>query len=555
MGDSLCSPFPPSGAGKRVTRILPVDISKLGQLISCGSSDNLLNDWDVKLPKNSIDCTILQAAAMQLRHEDIPVAFPTETVYGLGADATRGSAVRGIYEAKQRPSDNPLIVHIASLNQLRYLLDPKSMQHQNSYIPSQDMGPIQIKKLQDAGGSKRPAGESTDIESSTRQQRRYLVQERNDIEAEEEGIKIFPKLLESDSTLSTTGGSNGPDSEIVSDPIPNIYKGLIRKFWPGPLTILLSNPSNSILAPEVTAGLPTFGARMPRSLLALVLIRLAGVPLAAPSANASTKPSPTAAEHVLHDLNGRIDIILDGGLCDVGVESTVVDGLSDPPSILRPGGISIEQLRECPGWENVVMGYKDGSEKGSKPKAPGMKYRHYSPRATVVLHEAGSQQPAMSDLEKSVEKNKSVGVITTKTWTKIFDMVPGDPVMNPTEAICNDSSTLMNSTNGINRGTSPSSSPPSSPTSPSHQNLQKSFTHLHAPIAHTTTILRSTNVSFWTIALGRKTKDIARGLFSALRELDKMGVDIIYVEGIKDEGDAAAAVMNRLRKAAEIKIS
>ncbi|KAJ9648823.1 hypothetical protein H2199_000736 [Coniosporium tulheliwenetii] len=247
---------PPASNGEaRDTRILPVDPSQLGQLVLHEGADSLLDDWDIDWAPDNSSISNLKLAAQQLRDTDIPVGFPTETVYGLGADATRSSAVRGIYTAKQRPSDNPLIVHVASLQQLRALLRPP---------PSTSNG-------------KDPTSNGT--------------------------------------TPATNGTANGADT----DPIPPIYHPLIRRFWP------------------VTASLRTFGARMPRSLLALALIKLTNRPLAAPSANASTRPSPTAAEHVFHDLRGRIDIILDGGPCDVGVESTVVDGLGTPPVILRPG--------------------------------------------------------------------------------------------------------------------------------------------------------------------------------------------------------------------------
>ncbi|KAI9053710.1 hypothetical protein LZ554_002661 [Drepanopeziza brunnea f. sp. 'monogermtubi'] len=284
-------------------RILPVSLGNLGSFKDAES----LEIWE--LPADTKDLGPLQEAAKALREGDIPVGFPTETVYGLGADATRSDAVKGIYKAKGRPSDNPLIIHVCDLSMLRGLL--------------------------------------------ARDDRR-----------DEEG-------------------------EVAADPIPAIYKPLIERFWPGPLTILLPNPTPSRLAPEVTAGLPTFGARMPDSPLALSLIRLSGVPLAAPSANASTKPSPTTAAHVWHDLHGKIDMVLDGGPCLVGVESTVVDGLCDPPVVLRPGGVSIDQVRECEGWAGVVRGYQDASEIGtsSAPRAPGMKYKHYSPKAQVVLYE------------------------------------------------------------------------------------------------------------------------------------------------------------------------
>ncbi|KAF2088487.1 translation factor [Saccharata proteae CBS 121410] len=386
------------------TKILPINASKLGRVVLNDSEPGtLLQDWDIEWAQTQ-DVANLRHAADQLQNSSIPVGFPTETVYGLGADATRSDAVKGIYKAKQRPSDNPLIVHFASLEQLRTLLRPPQT-------------------------------------------------------------------------------STASPEEIDRDPIPKIYHPLIRRFWPGPLTLLMPLPTPSPLAPEVTAGLHTFGARMPRSLIALALIRLADRPIAAPSANASTKPSPTAAEHVHFDLDGRIETILDGGCCDVGVESTVVDGLGDTPVILRPGGVSIDELRQCEGWENVQIAYKDKAESGKgkaeAPRAPGMKYRHYSPRARVVLFEAGATPPEAGALKGK----RRVGIIRTKKWQRVADS------------------------------------------------------------------------DLWEVDLGTHTKDIARGLFSALRELDRQDVEEIFVEGIDEtEGDIAAAVMNRLRKAAEVEV-
>lgn len=457
-------------APERHTAILPVDASKIGQIILKEGTDFVLEDWDIKLDQASQGVKHLQLAARQLRDSNIPVAFPTETVYGLGADATRSEAVKGIYKAKQRPSDNPLIVHFASLRQLKDLL---------------------------------------------------------------------------------RGNANGHADGELQDPIPAIYKPIIRKFWPGPLTIILPNPTNSVLAPEVTAGLTTFGARMPRNLLALVLLKLADVPIAAPSANASTKPSPTAAEHVKEDLNGRIDYILDGGPCDVGVESTVVDGLSDPPAILRPGGISIEQVRQCEGWENVVIGYKDASEKGdSAPRAPGMKYRHYSPKAKVVLHEAGSKMPDIKSFVQNADSGSSIGIIRTRDWplglgqTELSSSPEdGD---GSREAVSSGAPILVQKENGSVAG--------SQITNQAVLQALANIIPTPRPVARQLSLEKCT---IWDIHLGATTEEIARGLFWALRDLDRRGVDAIFVEGINDgEGDGDdAAVMNRLRKAAAVEIS
>jgi L-threonylcarbamoyladenylate synthase len=438
------------------TNILPVDPQKLGHVTLKASARDLIDEWEIQYEQGQ-DYESLKRAADELVTTDVPVAFPTETVYGLGADATRSSAVKAIFAAKGRPADNPLIVHIHSLPQLRALL---------------------------------------------------------------------------------TGSHDGAneDTQTEHDPIPAIYKPLIERFWPGPLTIILPAPTHSALAPEVTAGLPTFGARMPRSILALSLLRLCGRPLAAPSANASTRPSPTAAEHVFDDLQGRIHTIIDGGPCEVGVESTVVDGLSSPPSILRPGGITVEQLRQCPGWETVTVGYKDKQEGGAnKPRAPGMKYRHYSPKAEVVLFEYGAGKPCIEE----IKAKRKIGIIRTRGWEPALGL-----------------DAEGSKRNGHVERTEQHSQKPAvlNHASPQLSNLLRSVIQHQVPHAKQHTIT-SEDIEIWDINLGASTEDVARGLFSALRELDKKGVDVIYVEGIDDgiDDDIAAAVMNRLRKAAEVR--
>ena len=446
------------------TRVLKVDASKIGHFVFDDPQQSFLGNWKVLLSEDGTDAANMLEAASQLRDSDLPVAFPTETVYGLGADATRSSAVRGIYNAKQRPSDNPLIVHVSSLSQLRNLLVPSS-----------------------------------------------------------------PSATCSDSS---------------KDPVPEIYHTLISRFWPGPLTLLLPLPTPSPFASEVTASLPTVAVRMPSSPLALALIHLAGVPLAAPSANASSKPSPTTAAHVLNDLSGRIDLILDGGPCTVGVESTVVDGLTIPPVILRPGGVSIDMLRDCPGWEDVRVAYKDGAET-DVPRAPGMKYKHYSPSAKVLLFHGQLDAALM----KEYLNGGSIGVLRTKTWQTGQLKTRLQPYKDS--------------------GKTEKDGRPQSRNRDSHQtkdslegrmdieDIRQQSTLSSMPSAeHFRVQLGNdpdqTLTDLWTIGLGFDTADIARGLFSALRELDQKGVDTICVEGIEDnEGDAAAAVMNRLRKAAE----
>lgn len=439
--------------------ILPVPTGFLGRFTEDGS----LEHWE--LPTNPAQLEPLQRAARLLKTSNIPVGFPTETVYGLGADATRSDAVKGIYKAKGRPSDNPLIIHVADLKMLRSILQP--------------------------------AGEAS--------------------------------------------------GQPTLDSIPDIYKPLIQRFWPGPLTILLPNPAPSKLAPEVTAGLTTFGVRMPASSLAQSLIQLAGVPLAAPSANASTKPSPTTAQHVKYDLGERIDLILDGGSCQVGVESTVVDGMCTPPVVLRPGGVSIDRIRECEGWSGVVKGYKDASEIGNHaPRAPGMKYKHYSPKAKVVLfeateyHNAGIASEVYSVIEKHQQQSDpdslKIGIVSTKYWQDSAGFHNAKFVHEgtdiTTEIVVVEQPVLVDS-----------------------YLLQKGELRYKKASDNSGTKEAIFAGDVIEIKLGIETKDIAHGLFSALRELDQLNVDVIYVEGIADhseDGDIAAAVMNRLRKAATV---
>ena len=217
------------------------------------------------------------------------VAIPTETVYGLGANGLDENAVARIFEAKGRPQDNPLILHIA--------------------------GPEQI--------------------------------------------------------------------ELFCHHIPQAAYDLAEKFWPGPLTMVL--PARSSVPKRTTGGLSTVAVRCPDSDVTREIIRLAGVPLAAPSANISGKPSTTTAEHVRHDHDGRIELIVDGGSCRVGVESTIVDLTEERPRLLRPGGITPEQLMEVLGDLVVDKAVTAQIDKDEVVKAPGMKYKHYAPQSEVVI--------------------------------------------------------------------------------------------------------------------------------------------------------------------------
>ena len=239
------------------------------------------------------------------------VAIPTETVYGLGANGLDENAVAKIFEAKGRPQDNPLILHIS--------------------------GPEQI--------------------------------------------------------------------ELFCHHIPQKAYDLAEAFWPGPLTIVL--PAKECVPKRTTGGLSTVAVRCPDHAAAREIIRLAGVPIAAPSANISGKPSTTTAAHVLHDHDGKIDMIVDGGPCRVGVESTIVDLTEERPRLLRPGGIGPEELLAVLGDLVVDKAVTDEVSKDEIVKAPGMKYRHYAPQEPVVIV-SGSREKAAAYIRSHFEPGDRV---------------------------------------------------------------------------------------------------------------------------------------------------
>lgn len=236
------------------------------------------------------------------------VSFPTETVYGLGADATNVAAVKKVYEAKGRPSDNPLIVHVNNPEMVWEYAD-------NSYIDK--------------------------------------------------------------------------------------AKPLMDKFWPGPLTIIMPIKPN-VLPIEVTGGLDTVAFRMPNEDTTLELITKLKKPIVGPSANTSGKPSPTTPKHVLHDLDGKIAGVIDGGTTKIGLESTVIDLSTEPPAILRPGYITSEDLK---GVLGTVKGDHHKVADSETPKAPGMKYKHYAPQAQVIIVDDSS------DFEKAYKEYSDKGTV------------------------------------------------------------------------------------------------------------------------------------------------
>ncbi|KAF9284541.1 hypothetical protein BGZ68_004608, partial [Mortierella alpina] len=367
--------------------------------------------------------------AAQLLRDGQVVGMPTETVYGLASNALDSAAAQRIFQAKNRPQDNPLIVHVSSLKMLR--------------------------------------------------------------------------------------------SMLKDNQIPPVYSELIRTYWPGPLTLLF--PRSTLIPNEITCGQATVAVRFPSHPITRALITACDRPLAAPSANSSGKPSPTLASHVMDDLKGKIPMVIDGGQCSFGIESTVVDGLRSPPAILRPGGVTFEQIQKVKGMEHVQVYKKHFTDAAMEqaPTTPGMKYRHYSPEAEVVLVEfvkpsameqgsevvSGQYSLILQEIEKLKQEGKRrFGILRTS----FSSSATGGNINGNRESSGNDDSAVN----------------------------------------------KSLDVDVIEFPLGQSSKpeDVARELFRGLRFLDSQNVDCIFVEGISEE-DEGLAVMNRVRKAASRTIS
>lgn len=316
---------------------------KLGDktIISCSGDKNCLsvfanrkswcynepmNTKIIKIQKDNIKQEDLKKAA-DILHSGGLVAFPTETVYGLGGDAFREDAAQRIYQAKGRPSDNPLIVHIADIKDLNKL----------------------------------------------------------------------------------------------ADSIPDAGFKLAEAFWPGPLTMIFHKKKEVPLS--TTGGLHTVAVRMPSHPVALALIRISGVCIAAPSANTSGRPSPTLASHVMDDLNGRVDLILDGGLAGIGIESTIIDLTETIPAILRPGYITEQMIKAVIGTVNIDKAILETPSQDLIPKAPGMKYKHYAPNCDLVIFEGppASVAKRISETAKEAQaEGRSVGILASEETQHLY---------------------------------------------------------------------------------------------------------------------------------------
>ncbi|HZK57034.1 MAG TPA: L-threonylcarbamoyladenylate synthase [Clostridia bacterium] len=273
----------------------------------------------IKIDTENIDDKLIEKCAEILRGEGT-VVFPTETVYGLGADALNPKAVKKIFEAKGRPSNNPLIVHLSK---------------------TEDVLP--------------------------------LVEE-----------------------------------------VPEKAHKLMKEFWPGPLTLIFKK--SKIVPRETSGGLSTIAIRIPNNPIAIKLIEKAGIPIAAPSANISGKLSPTKAEHVMEDLTGKVDAIIAGGDCDIGIESTVLDMTAKTPVILRPGTVTREMLERALGESLVDLSTENSGGTGKKPDPSGVKHIHYSPNAKVIIVQGSLDDIVVkiNELRAEYEKeDKKIGIICT----------------------------------------------------------------------------------------------------------------------------------------------
>ena len=332
------------------------------------------------------------------------VAFPTETVYGLGGNGLSRDAARKIYAAKGRPSDNPLILHVSKIEEVNPLVES----------------------------------------------------------------------------------------------IPEKAKLLMESFWPGPLTVILKK--SEIVPRESTGGLDTVALRCPDNALSLALIEKAGFPIAGPSANLSGSPSPTEASHVYHDLAGRIEGILDDGAVGIGVESTILDMSGDVPTLLRPGAITLEDLTEVlgerPEVDPTLVGKK--MEDGFIPKAPGMKYRHYAPKAEMILF------CSLEEKESEDKISKRIAEYLEEEGLKFLE--------EQIAILCAEESK-----------------------------------HLYKDL------VKKKDISLKILGRRNEPLSMTHNLFRILRECDEEGIGLILSEGYPEEG-IGFALMNRMKKAAGQKI-
>ena len=322
------------------------------------------------------------ALGAKLIREGELVGFPTETVYGLGANALDARAVAKIFEAKGRPQDNPLITHVACVEEIPPLvraIPAAARKLMEAFWP----GPMKTELLKvneesvALGARLIREGELVGFPTET-----VYGLGANALDARAVAKIFEAKGRPQDNPLITHVACVEEIPPLVRA-IPAAARKLMEAFWPGPMTLIL--PKADCIPDAVSAGLDTVGIRLPANADARRLIRAAGCPIAAPSANRSGRPSPTTALHVLEDMDGRIPLILDGGACQVGVESSVIDATGEVPVILRPGGITPEMVERVLGHVRVDEHVMSPLREGDVARSPGMKYKHYAPKAKAII--------------------------------------------------------------------------------------------------------------------------------------------------------------------------
>ena len=369
-----------------------------------------------KIDPQSFEESLLVGPAEVIRDGGL-VVFPTETVYGLGANALNSRAVMSIFEAKGRPQDNPLICHISDY----------------------------------------------------------------------EGLSILAKA------------------------VPKCAEAMAEAFWPGPLTMIF--PKAGCVPYEVSAGLDTVAVRMPSNEIARSLIRLSGVPVAAPSANLSGRPSPTSFEHVQHDMFGKVDVIIDGGECGVGVESTVVDVSVWPPVVLRPGGVTMEQLTEVVPEVRLFEGHSSDVTGSGPARSPGLRHKHYAPRAAVYLLEGTGDEQA-TDIEKylvagGLNGRKTGFMVSEETMSSLYSYI----------------------------------------SSRENCDIQSVKRFCEEKMANGPVEFCNGAFAFEVVGRRDDLTTVAHGLFRSLRDLDEAGVEVILAETFPEIG-MGLAIMNRLSRSA-----
>ncbi|MBQ9764759.1 MAG: threonylcarbamoyl-AMP synthase [Lachnospiraceae bacterium] len=369
--------------------------------------------WKQITQEDNLNIAIYEEAGAILRKGGL-VAFPTETVYGLGGNGFDAGASAKIYAAKGRPSDNPLILHISDIDML----------------------------------------------------------------------------------------------SMITDEITDKARVLMDRFWPGPLTMIFNKKKE--VPYETTGGLETVAVRMPDHEVARKLIEAAGTPIAAPSANVSGRPSPTMARHVYEDLSGKIDMILDGGDVGIGLESTIIDMTAEPPMILRPGYITKEMFEKEIGRVITDPAILKKPDEAMKPKAPGMKYRHYAPKAVLTLVESKACEDAKTD----------------KVVSKIVDMATDKITSGAKVGIIATIETVETYTNLLN-----------------NRNVIIKMSD------EEDSVVTAGEAMMFVIGSREDEESVARNLYKVLRQCDEKNMEYVYSETFSRD-NFGEAIMNRLQKAA-----